>query len=154
MGCTATRLAALGAALLLACLGAASAQDNDDKPLAKGIQDNSFLPEEAYNQEPGVVQHITDAQKQGRYWLLSFTQEVPLGSQERQFSYTLPYSFLRPNGRRPSGFGDLQVNYRYQAQYETDVLPAIAPRLSLLPPTGNSFKGLGEGSHGFNTNFA
>src|SRR5437867_10915261 len=28
------------------------------EPLAKGIQDNSFLIEEAYNQEPGVVQHI------------------------------------------------------------------------------------------------
>jgi len=28
------------------------------EPLAKGIQDNSFLIEEVYNQEPGVVQHI------------------------------------------------------------------------------------------------
>ena len=28
------------------------------EPLAKGIQDNSFFIEEAYNQEPGVVQHI------------------------------------------------------------------------------------------------
>jgi len=26
--------------------------------LAKGIQDNSFSVEEAYNHEPGVVQHI------------------------------------------------------------------------------------------------
>ena len=28
------------------------------EPLAKGIQDNSFFIEEAYKQEPGVVQHI------------------------------------------------------------------------------------------------
>src|SRR4030095_4599927 len=28
------------------------------EPLAKGIQDNSFFVEEAYNQEPSVVQHI------------------------------------------------------------------------------------------------
>jgi hypothetical protein len=28
------------------------------EPLAKGIQDNSFFIEEAYNQEPGVMQHI------------------------------------------------------------------------------------------------
>jgi hypothetical protein len=28
------------------------------EPLAKGIQDNSFFIKEAYNQEPGVVQHI------------------------------------------------------------------------------------------------
>lgn len=27
-------------------------------PPAKGIQDNSFFVEEAYNQEPGIVQHI------------------------------------------------------------------------------------------------
>ena len=29
-----------------------------EEPLAKGIQDSSFLIEEAYNQESGVVQHI------------------------------------------------------------------------------------------------
>ena len=28
------------------------------EPLAKGIQDNSLFIEEAYKQEPGVVQHI------------------------------------------------------------------------------------------------
>ena len=28
------------------------------EPVAKGIQDNSFFIEKAYNQEPGVVQHI------------------------------------------------------------------------------------------------
>ena len=33
------------------------AQEEDPRP-AKGIQDNSFLIEEAYNQESGVVQHI------------------------------------------------------------------------------------------------
>ena len=141
------------AAAWLTCFGA-SAQEDEDKRPAKGIQDNSFLVEEAYNQEPGVVQHITTAQKQGRDWFLSFTQEVPLGSQDHQVSYTLPYSLLRANGRRPSGFGDAMVNYRYQAQYETDLLPAITPRFSLVLPTGNSFKGLGDGSHGFDTNFA
>jgi len=30
------------------------------EPLAKGIQDNSFFIEEAYNQEPGVAQHIVN----------------------------------------------------------------------------------------------
>jgi hypothetical protein len=144
---------AVAVAALLTCLGA-TAQEDDDKRPAKGIQDNSFLIEEAYNQEPGVVQHITNAQKQGRDWFLSFTQEVPLGSQDHQVSYTLPYSLLRSNWRNPSGFGDAMINYRYQAQYETDLLPAIAPRFSLILPTGNQFKGLGEGSHGFDTNFA
>ena len=140
---TAVWLAVAGTALAQEGAGGASADD----PPAKGIQDNSFFLEEAYNQEPGVVQHITTVQKQGRDWFLSFTQEVPLGSQDHQFSYTLPYGFLRASGRNPSGFGDAMVNYRYQAQYETDLLPAVAPRFSLVLPTGNQFKGLGEGSH-------
>jgi hypothetical protein len=32
--------------------------EEDDKRPAAAIQDNSFLIEEAYNQEEGVVQHI------------------------------------------------------------------------------------------------
>ncbi len=149
------RTVAAATAVWLLVAGTAVAQGGSaDDPPAKGIQDNSFLLEEAYNQEPGVVQHITNAQRQGRDWFLSFTQEVPLGSQDHQLSYTLPYAFLRASGRNPSGFGDAMVNYRYQAQYETDLLPAIASRFSLVLPTGNQFKGLGEGSHGFDTNFA
>ncbi|PYL47388.1 MAG: hypothetical protein DMF40_08590 [Verrucomicrobia bacterium] len=42
--------------LLVAVVGPVAAMA--EKPLAKGIQDSSFLIEEAYNQEPGVVQHI------------------------------------------------------------------------------------------------
>ena len=34
------------------------------EPLAKGIQDNSFFVEEAYNQEPGMVQHIIECSDQ------------------------------------------------------------------------------------------
>lgn len=43
------------------------------------IEDNSLLIEEAYNQEPGVVQHIStvaynnDSHQRG--WTFSFTQE-------------------------------------------------------------------------------
>lgn len=53
----------------------------DNRP-AKGIQDNSFLIEESYNQEPGVVQHILGWRRQGRDWLGTFTQEFPLGTQD------------------------------------------------------------------------
>lgn len=47
---------------------------------AKKIQDNSFLIEEAYNQEPGVVQHIQLFQylKKSKEWLYTFTQEWPV----------------------------------------------------------------------------
>src|SRR5262245_17587450 len=45
------------------------------------IADNSFLIEEAYNQEAGVVQHISVFQRDWRSsaWAYSFTQEWPLG---------------------------------------------------------------------------
>src|SRR5919198_4945506 len=63
------------------------------EPLAKGIQDNSFLVEEAYNQEPGVVQHIVNVPinltNGAREITPSFTQEWPIFSQLHQLSYTL-----------------------------------------------------------------
>ena len=56
----------------LLCFGAASVEGQ--------IQDHSFLLEEAYNQERGVVQHIsTFAFASGQDWGYSFTQEWPLG---------------------------------------------------------------------------
>src|SRR5262245_36764264 len=64
-------------------------------PLAKGIQDNSFLIEEAYNQEAGVVQHIGSARRQGKDRFLSITQELPLGSQAHQFSWSLLYAWVQ-----------------------------------------------------------
>ena len=67
------------------------------EPLAKGIQDNSFFIEEAYNQEPGVVQHILNVPinfiNGSREITPSFTQEWPVFSQTHQFSYTIPHAF-------------------------------------------------------------
>ena len=67
------------------------------EPLAKGIQDNSFFVEEAYNQEPGVVQHILNVPinfiNGSREITPSFTQEWPVFSQTHQFSYTTPVRF-------------------------------------------------------------
>src|SRR6185295_351310 len=70
------------------------------EPLAKGIQDNSFLIEEAYNQEAGHVQHIVNLRRQGQQWQFSFSQEWPIFSQTHQFSYTVPYNFGSSRGRR------------------------------------------------------
>jgi hypothetical protein len=127
----------------------AVAEEKDLRPAA-GVQDNSFLIEEAYNQEAGVVQHISTLQRQNRNWYFGFTQEWPLRSQAHQFSYTVPYSWIRNDaGQRAHGLGDFVVNYRYQILTETDTLPAFAPRLSLILPTGNKDKGLGDGSFGF-----
>jgi len=95
------------------------------------IEDNSFLVEEAYNQEAGVVQHIGTWQRSlvTSSWSFSFTQEWPLRSQLHQFSYTL-LAGSTPGG---AGFGGLGLNYRYQLRRANDRL-AISPRLSLLIP--------------------
>ncbi len=144
------RLASVALAGALLALPASAEDDKDPRPAA-GIQDNSFLIEEAYNQEAGVVQHINTLRRQGRDWTYSFTQEWPLGSQTHQFSYSIPYLWLRSEGQRAQGLGDVMLNYRYQALMETATLPAFAPRLSLILPTGNKDIGTGIGS-GFQVN--
>ena len=139
------------AALVTVCMAssAALAQEQKAEPLAKGIQDNSFLIEEAYNQEPGVVQSYSTFRRQGGNRYFAFTQEFPVGGQDHQLSYILPYSFLRSQGVRSRGIGDVLLNYRYQALYESATVPAFAPRISLILPTGSASTGAGNGSLGF-----
>jgi len=127
-------------------IGTARAED-DPRPAA-GIQDNSFLIEEAYNQEAGVVQHIGTLQRHRRDWFFGFTQEWPFTTQTHQVSYTIPYSWLRSDGQHAQGVGDITFHYRYQALTESATTPAFAPRLSLIVPTGSRSKGLGDGSLG------
>src|SRR5262245_5706009 len=94
------------------------------EPVAKGIQDNSFFVEEAYNQEPGVVQHILnvpiDFTNGSREIAPSFTQEWPVFSQTHQFSYTIPYIFTEDD----NGMEDMRLNYRLQAFMEDKYTPA------------------------------
>jgi hypothetical protein len=130
----------------------------------RGIMDNSFLVEEAYNQEPGVVQHIFTAtgsfdRSNGadiRAWDLAFTQEWPAGGRTHQLSYTVPYSIVESGGRSVAGLGDVLLNYRWQALLEEDTLAALAPRLSVILPTGDAQKGLGNDTVGgqFNLPFS
>jgi Putative MetA-pathway of phenol degradation len=122
------------------------------EPLAKGIQDNSFFVEEAYNQEPGVVQHILNVPinftNGSREITPSFTQEWPVFSQTHQFSYTIPYVFTEDD----NGLADMRLNYRLQALMEDQWSPAFAPRLSLVLPTGDRDKDFGTGVVGYETN--
>ncbi|HVL65840.1 MAG TPA: metal-dependent transcriptional regulator [Vicinamibacterales bacterium] len=96
------------------------------------ILDNSFLVEEAFNQERGIFQNIFGFQRADGAWEFAFTQEWPVGSQTHQFSYTLPFAGV--TGAR--GFGDVMINYRYQAVMEDPGIPAFSPRVSLILPTG------------------
>ena len=141
----------VSACLLGACLSNAAAEEKDPRPAA-GLQDNSFLIEEAYNQDPGMVQHTALLRRQGKDWSLNFSQEWPITSQTHQFSYAVPYLWLRSDGQHASGFGDVQFSYRYQLATETFNRPAIAPRISVIAPTGRESAGLGNGSVGYQFN--
>ncbi|HBG07449.1 MAG: hypothetical protein A2075_07475 [Geobacteraceae bacterium GWC2_58_44] len=116
----------------------------------KKIQDNSFLLEEAYNQEDGVVQHIQVFQylKKSKDWQYAFTQEWPVPKQAHQFSYTIPAAHLHDNDT--TGIGDILLNYRYQAIMQDRV--ALSPRFSLILPTGDYKKGLGTDTVGYQVN--
>jgi len=119
-----------------------------------GIQDNSFLVEEAYNQEFGVVQHISSFTRfwDSKDWNYSFTQEWPVGNQRHQLSFTLVA--LHSGGFPDSGpgIGDVVLNYRYQLVGNGDTRTAFSPRASLILPAGDSFQGRGAGSIGLQTN--
>jgi len=148
-GRTALASVAVGAMLfaVLSCAPVFAAED-DPRP-AKALQDNSFLIEEAYNQDPGMVQHILTLRRQGRDWFLNFTQEWPLASQTHQFSYSIPYAWLRTEGGRVSGIGDMMFNYRLQLMTENAWRPAFSPRVSLIVPSGDASRDLGVGSAGY-----
>ena len=130
--------------LVLALAAPALAQ-----PTPFEILDNSFLVEEAFNQEPGIFQNIFNihvAEEGG--WEATFTQEWPVFSQTHQFSFTLPFASL--DGA--SGVGDLLINYRWQALMETATRPAFSPRVSLILATGSESDGLGNGGAGWQVN--
>jgi hypothetical protein len=137
-------------------------QGEEEEP----IHDNSFLIEEAYNQEPGVVQHIYNlvpAWEHGRNAQRTvdflFVQEWPVFSQRHQFSYSLPLRRIDgvPDvgvGSDASGLGDIMLNYRYQLlDGSNEALPlACAPRASLILPSGDANLGLGNGKLGYQFN--
>jgi outer membrane putative beta-barrel porin/alpha-amylase len=166
MKCPRLHPAALGGAVLAAALGAGSGRAADEpaagdapKEEAPGIMDNSFFIEEAYNQEAGVVQNIFTFQPRFRQvgateesFQLTFTQEWPVPSMDHQLSYTVPFIWQQEPGARSEGFGDVLLNYRYQALVETPSQPAFAPRFSLVLPTGDKDKGRGHGEVGYQFN--
>jgi hypothetical protein len=141
-------------------------EKKEDPP--KHILDNSFLIEEAYNQEEGVCQHVfnwlgTLTRQRGLHhkdFLFNYTLEIPLGSEEHQFSFT-PMAFQSFSERstfgpreEQGGLGDLMLNYRYQLLKDEEGTwqPAVAPRFSLILPTGDENRGLGTGQLGYQCN--
>lgn len=114
------------------------------------IADNSFLIEEAYNQEKGVVQYISSFYRtRNGDFTYGFTNEYPVKGMRNQLSYTV--QLVRVGTR--FGIGDTFVNYRYQlhGMKEEDKV-AIAPRFSVILPTGNFHHGQGAGAVGYQFN--
>ena len=130
---------------LLAGARAALAAPAEEGP----IQDNSFLLEEAYNQERRVVQHIsTYTLASGSHdAIYTFTQEWPAGGLAHQLSYTVPVQNL-PESGGGTHFGDVALNYRYQLVGSGETRVACSPRVTLLLPTGSARKGYGAGALG------
>jgi hypothetical protein len=86
--------------------------------------------------------------------------ELPVGGETNQFSFT-PMNFEHfadePDGgpaEEEGGWGDTFLNYRYQLSTDDECgwRPAIAPRFSLILPTGDEDRGLGTGEVGYQFN--
>jgi hypothetical protein len=120
-------------------------------PASALIQDNSFLLEEAYNQDAGYVQHISSLARfwNSKDWIFTFTQEWAVPKFPRhQLSFTATGvragSFI---GSGP-GFGDTALNYRYQLVGSSETRFAFAPRVSILLSSGKPQFGRGTGGTG------
>jgi hypothetical protein len=105
--------------------------------LLTGVQDNSFLLEEGYNQEPGIVQHINLLlhDRDHNAWGYLFTQEWPVRSMKHQLSYAIPLGYIS-EGDHDIELGDVELNYRYQLIGNGESRLAVAPRLTMILPTG------------------
>ena len=122
---------------LLLCSAASVARAQNAAPAAppKPIQDNSFLLEEAYNQEAAVVQHINTLlfDRTVHTWLYALTDEWPVNGQRHQLSVTVPLQ--NSVAGNTVALGDVALNYRLQLVGSGDTRVAVTPRLTVLFPT-------------------
>jgi hypothetical protein len=118
------------------------------------IEDNSFLLEEAYNQERGVVQFIQAFQwnKKARSFDYTFANEIPITDEKHQFSYTIPVS-MNKDDSHSQGIGDVSLEYRTQWVKRRDEV-LVATKFSLFTPIGSVKRGMGAGRYGVKANHA
>ena len=93
------------------------------------------------------MQHINFFRKDPRTgeWAASFTQEWPVGGLRNQLSYTVTYLRSAGDAGDFTGFGDVALNYRYQLVGSGETKVAVAPRFTVLLPSGSARKELGLG---------
>lgn len=138
------RAGVVGAFLVMApAIGITPADAQASAPPAPprfGITDNSFLVEEAFNQDPRIFQNIFMVTRtHSGDWDASFTQEWPVPGERHQLSVTLPFSVESHLG----AIGDVLINYRLQVSEEQHGHPAFAPRASVVLPSSVDGRELG-----------
>jgi hypothetical protein len=105
------------------------------------IVDNSFLLEEAFNQEWGTYQFIqkyqTSSRDGGHQYILS--TEIPLTDKTHQLSFEIPLEKRQ--------IGDTNISYRWQPLNEDGLI--LAERFGLIFPTGSAKEESGNGVYGF-----
>jgi hypothetical protein len=122
------------------------------------IEDNSMLIEEAFNQESGVIQHISNLIVDQGNVLYAYTQEIPLANDRHQLSFTVAYNSFKKTTETESrfkrqGFGDILINYRPMIWGKND-WALVIPRFTLVIPTGDARNDFGSGAWGYQFNLA
>jgi len=151
---TSAIISILAVFIFLANLTHAQTPEQNEGRTSGPIQDNSFLIEEAYNQEDGVIQHISAFERltNSHDWAYTQTDEWPFRSYKHQLSVTLAATHAGSFAGSGAGWGDTAFNYRYQLTGSGDTEVAIAPRISILFPTGDHTFGRGSGGLGLQIN--
>ena len=110
------------------------------------IEDNSFLLEEAYNQEKNeyqFIQRFDVSERGGQDYSVEF--EAPITPLTHQFSFDLSHTKDDDSSQR--AFGDLALNYRYQSYNHKNNI--LTQRLGVIIPTGSVEKETSNGVYGF-----
>ena len=110
------------------------------------LQSNGMLVETAYHQEKNELQHtFSFVRTNRRNWSFNFTEEIPLGSDKHQLSFSMPAQFVKSDetGR---GFGDVKFEYSYFLLGNNSSRVTVSPGFGVSLPTGNARKELGFGA--------
>lgn len=126
------------------------------------LEDNSMLIDEAFNQEAGIIQHISNMVVSNKALNYSYTQEIPLVGHKHQLSFAFSYVWLKKAGHltKPmgipvltNGFGDILLSY-HPLIAGKHKWALVVPRITIIVPTGNAPSGLGNGGWGSQLNVA
>lgn len=104
------------------------------------FEDNSFLLDEAINQERGVMQFVSNIyfdNSRGGNFLYSFTHQIPIASRRHEVDYTLFYYYQNTSEQKGGGFGDMNVTYHFMAMGKEEWIMFV-PSFTLIIPTGKT----------------